>query len=440
MGFISRLLTGGNARPREQVQSPDQAQSAEGESAQPRNQVQSSGGGVVINSSADLVAALRDGLMGDAVSPAKALQVAAVFACVRIISGTVANLPVQIKQRVDENTRREASEHPAWNILRRKPNKWQTPSQFKRMMQAHLLLRGNAYAAIVMSRGKLLELIPLNPDRVEPKQNDDLSMSYRYTRKDGRVVTYSQKEMFHLVGMSLDGVTGVSVLTYARNTIGLSSDMEKHGRTTFKNGARISNVLKHPGKLGTEGIENLRASLNAFRSGGENEGKDLILEEDMDIAPMSMTSQDAQWLESRKFSRTDIAMFFGVPPHMLGDTEKSTSFGTGLEQQTTGFRIFTAEDHLTTWEETVDRDLIGDKYPDHFCRFNRKALVRGDIKTRQGFYVAMLQWGVYSPNEVRRLEDDNPRDGGNVYYDPPNTAGGEQPEKEERENEPPETS
>ena len=136
-----------------------------------------------------------------------------------------------------------------------------------------------------------------------------------------------------------------------------------------------------------------------------------------------MTAEDAQWIEGRKFSRTDIAMFFGVPPHMIGDTEKSTSWGSGIEQQSIGFVTYTLEDHLTTWEETINRDLIPEE--NVYSRFNRKALVRGDIKTRQGFYVSMLQWGVLSPNEVRKLEDENPRDGGDVYYDPPNTAGGQ---------------
>ena len=134
-----------------------------------------------------------------------------------------------------------------------------------------------------------------------------------------------------------------------------------------------------------------------------------------------MTAEDAQWIESRKFSRTDIAMFFGVPPHMIGDTEKSTSWGSGIEQQSIGFVTYTLEDHLTTWEETANRDLITDS--SIYARFNRRALVRGDIKTRTEHYVKMLQWGVYSPNEVRAREDENPRADGDVYYDPPNTAG-----------------
>lgn len=412
MNFLQRWLGGGS--------SP---------ASLPRAAVQDLGGGITINNSQELEAALRDGSLsssGSNVTPNTAMRVAAVYACVRILSGVPANMPLHIKRRIDAHTREDASGHPLWKIFRRRPNRWQTPSQFKRMMQAHRLLRGNAYAMIVRSRGMVQELIPLHPDQVECKQADDLSIVYEYTRKDGRKVILPQRDVFHLSGLTLDGVRGVSVITYARETIGLSLSMEDHGANTFKNGARVSNVLKHPGKLGQEGLEFLKASLDSYRAGGESEGKALILEEGMEVSPLAMTAQDAQWIESRKFSRTDIAMFFGVPPHMIGDTEKSTSWGTGIEQQTQGFVTFSAEDDLTIWEETIGRDLIADNEPDIYARFNRAALVKGDIKARWESYVKGLQWGVYSPDEVRALEDMNPRPGGDVFYDPPNTAGGEE--------------
>ena len=393
--------------------------------ASPRASFQDAGGGLVITTAQQLDEALRSGSLtasGAAVTPNSAMRVAAVYACVRIISGAVATLPLHIKRRVDERTREDASDTPIWTVLRRKPNRWQTPSQFRRMLQAHLLLRGNAYAMIVRSRGLVQELIPLHPDRVEVKQTDDLVLEYSYTRADGRRIRLGQDEIFHLVGLTLDGVHGVSAISYARETIGLSLAMEDHGATTFRNGARVSGVLKHPNKLGPEAVAHLKAGLEEFRSGGEQEGKNLILEEGMDYARIAMTAEDAQWIESRKFSRTDIAMFFGVPPHMIGDTEKSTSWGTGIEQQSIGFVAYTLEDHLTMWEEAINRDLIraDDKL---YARFNRAALVKGDIKARWEAYVKGLQWGVYSPNEIRALEDQNPREGGDIFYPPPNTAG-----------------
>jgi HK97 family phage portal protein len=351
------------------------------------------------------------------------MRVAAVYACVRIIAGAVANLPLDIKRRVDARTREDASDTEIWRVMRRRPNKWQKPAQFRRMMQAHVLLRGNAYAAIVRnSRMEVQSLIPLHPDRVEVRQLDDLSIEFVLTRKNGTRVIYKQSEMFHLMGMSLDGIRGVSPVTYARETIGLSLSMERHGANVFKNGAKVSGYLKHPNKIGKEAMENLRASLEDFRSGGALEGKDMILEEGMDYERMSMTQEDAQWIDSRKFSRSDIAMFFGVPPHMIGDTEKSTSWGSGIEQQSQGFVTYTLEDHLTMWEEGVTSDLISDESV--YARFNRAALVRGDLKARWEAHVKALQWGVSSPNEIRALEDMNPRDDGDIYYPPPNTAGG----------------
>ena len=393
--------------------------------AMPKAAIQPAGGGILVQTAQDLESVMRGDALsgsGETVTANSAMRVAAVYACVRIRAGVVANMPLHIKRRVDDRVREDASEDPVWSLLRSKPNRWQTPSAFRRMMQAHLLLRGDSYALISSSRGAARELIPLHPDRVETTQNDDLSLSYIYTRRDGRRVLVAQNEMFHLVGLTLDGVNGVSVITYARESIGMALAMEGHGANVFRNGARVSGALTHPNKIGREGVESLRSSLDEFRSGGEREGKFMVLEEGMKFEQMAMTAEDAQWIESRKFSRTDIAMFFGVPPHMIGDTEKSTSWGTGIEQQTQGFITFCAEDDLTTWEETINRDLLADR-PDLYARFNRAALVRGDIKARWDAHVRGMQWGVYSPNDVRAMEDENPREGGDIYYPPPNTAG-----------------
>lgn len=404
-----------------------------GNHSSPKAAIQDGSGGQMIYSSQELeqaIAAAGLSASGANVDANSAMKVAAVFACVRIRSSVVANMPLKIKRRIDDRVREDAKDHSVSKLFSVRPNSWQTPSAFKRMMETHLLLRGNAYAMIVRSMGEVLALIPLHPDRVEVKQLHDLSMVYVYTRPDGSKITLKQEDVFHLIGLTLDGFKGVSVLKYARETIGLSLAMEEHGATTFKNGARPSSVLRHPRTLGKEASENLRASLDAYRTGGENEGKTLILEEDMELKAITMTAEDTQWIESRKFSRSDIAMFFGVPPHMIGDTEKSTSWGSGIDSQTQGFVTFSAEDDLTTWEETVNRDLIREDETDIFAKFNRNALVRGDLKARKDYYVAMMQWGAYSPNDVRAKEDENPREGGDVYYDPPNTAGTPNGEKD----------
>jgi HK97 family phage portal protein len=374
---------------------------------------------------------------GVSVTESSALRVAAAWRCVNIISGTVGTLPLDLIRRVSETERQPATGHPLRKVLTVKPNHWQTPSEFRRMMQAHLLLRGNAYALKVMVGGQVAALVPIHPDRVEVEQSNDLTLIYRISLKSGQFKILSSKDVLHLRGMSLDGVKGLSVLGHMRESIGLSLTMERHGATVFKNGAMPSTVLKHPNKLGKEGVEFLRASLDAYRQGGDSEGKALILEEGMDIAPMSMTSEDAQWIESRKFSRSDIAMFFGVPPHMIGDTEKSTSWGTGIEAQGIGFVTYTLNDWLKIWEEAIKRDLLIEREWETIdIRFFTQGLMRGDAKTRWETYTKARQWGIMNADEIRALEDMNPRaDGrGGEYAEPPNTAGGEQIEEEGNPN------
>jgi HK97 family phage portal protein len=396
-----------------------------GETNAPRNAVQDSGGGVIINTPEELERYLQDGATtksGAVVTADTAMRQGAVYACVRILTGPPATLPLHIKRRVDERTREDASDTDLWQVLNRRPNRWMKPHQFKRLLMAHVLLRGNGIALKAKSRGILKELIPLDPDRTVIKQNDDLTLRFEYTRKNGGRETFTQDEIFHLFGLSLNGYCGVTPITYARETIGLAMAQEEHGATTFRNGARVGGVLRHPNKLSPEAYDRLKASLDDYSAGGAREGKLLLTEEGMEFTGVTMTSKDAEWIESRKLSVRDIAMFFGVPPSMIGDNSGSDSnWGTGLEQKANGFVTFTLEDYLTMWEEGITIDLNSD--PTIYAKYNRAALVKGDIKTRWEAYVKGLQWGVWSPNEVRALEDQNPREGGDVYYDPPNTAG-----------------
>jgi HK97 family phage portal protein len=402
------------------------------EAAAPRNAVQDSGGGVIINTAQELEQFLQSGATthsGAVVNANTAMNQGPVYACVRLLSGPPATLPLQIKRRIDARTREDASDSDLWTLLNRKPNRWQKPHQFKRMMMAHVLLRGNGICLKVESRGRIIELLPLDPDRTEIKQNDDLTLRFEYQTKNGGRQTFQQKEIFHLFGLTLNGYSGVTPITYARETIGLAMSQQSFGASAFKNGLRASGVLTSEQTLSNDARGNLKASLDEYRSGGESEGKFLILEEGLKPSEMKMSAQDAQWVDSRKLSRSDIAMFFGVPPSMIGDNSGSDSnWGTGLEQKSSGFVTFTLEDYLTMWEEGITIDLNSD--PAIYARYNRDALVKGNIKDRWDAHVKQLQWGVFSPNEVRALNDMNPRVGGDIYYPPPNTAGGEKPEAE----------
>lgn len=393
--------------------------------------IQSSGGGVTITTPDQLSEALRQGyttMSGESVTPHTAMKVGAVYACVRLLAGLPANMPLDVGRRVSETIREPASDHQVYRLMRRRPNRWQTPSQFKRMLEVHKQLRGNGYAQIVWSLGRPIELIPLNPDRVTVRQLDDLTLEYDYVGPNGRCIVFKQREIFHLVGMTLDGVRGVTPITYARETIGAAIATERHGANVFRNGAQIGKVFKMPAgaALSDPAYARLKASLQDYRADGDEAGGVMLLEEGMDVESMAMTAEDAQWIESRKLSRSDIAMFFGVPPSMIGDNSGSDSnWGTGLEQKTQGFITFVGEDVLVCWEETVERDLLTDDDAKIYVRFNRAALLRGDLKARKEFYTAALQWGWMNPDEVRAFEDLNPRaDGkGGRYYDPPNTAG-----------------
>lgn len=388
--------------------------------------------GISITSSEQLEAALRSGNVsaaGAAVTAESAMRVATVYGCVRLISGAVATLPIHVKRRIDDNTREDASESRLWRLLRAKPNRWQKPAQFKRMMQAHVLLTGNAYAAKVWGvGGDVVELIPMNPWRMTVTQQADMALEYVYRRPDGQRVRFAAEDVLHLYKLSLNGFTGVSPITYARESIGLALSMERHGGSVFRNGASPTGVLKAEKRLDDQQIEKLKTDLDEYRSGGAAEGRTLVLENGLSFEKIGMTAEDAQWLESRAFTRTEIMMFYGVPPHMLGDNEKNTSFGAGLEQQTQGFVSWTLEDDLTMWEEALTLDC--QRRPETsaiYVRFNRNALIRADMKTRTEAYARALQWGWANPDEVRALEDTNPRsDGlGARYYDPPNMAGGE---------------
>lgn len=371
---------------------------------------------------------------GAHISESSAMRVAAAWRCMNIISGVMGSLPVDLIRRVSEQARQPATGHPLRRVLTVKPNQWQTPNEFRRMMQAHLLLRGNAYAMKVMAGDRVMALIPLHPDRVLVDQLDDYTIEYRITLKGGLYRTLKQGEVFHLRGMSLDGVKGLSVLSHMRESLGIALQSEVASAKLMKNGQFTTGNYEHPTSLSAEAYARLKASIDEG-GGADSAGKAKILEEGMKFSPVSMNAKDMQFLEQRDFQRYDIAMFFGVPPHMLGATEKTTSWGSGIEQQGIGFVTYTLNDWIKIWEEACKRDLIAEREWDTLdVRFFTQGLMRGDAKARWEAHVKGLQWGVISPNEVRALEDMNPRDGGDLYYPPPNTAGtpegdGDEPEE-----------
>lgn len=358
---------------------------------------------------------------GEPITPQTALKVAVVYRCVNIITGAVGSLPMDLKRRIDANTREDASDHALWPVLKRRPNAWQTPHEFKKLLQTCVLLRGNGYALIQRSRGEVKALYPL-VGQMEVTQGDDLALKYTYTRKNGTQIVIPQRDILHLRGMSLDGVTGLSVLGYARESLGLSLTTTRHAGKLFKNRTSVGGTLSTPQKVDDTQIARLKSRLEEFRSAdGDDVYKDLILEDGMKYDKVGMSSVDAQFIQTREMTAFELAMFFGVPPHMLGLTTKTTSWGSGIEQQSLGFVAYTLQDHLTMWGESIGRDLLTDSDIDIYARINPSGLIRGDIKTRYWAYATGRQWGWLSANDVRAKEDDNPiGDEGNIYLQPSN--------------------
>lgn len=353
---------------------------------------------------------------GVIVTPDTALQISTVYRCVSLIANGFASLPGGVFERVDPRTRREVEDHDAQRIFWVKPNPYQTPFAFKRMMMGHLALRGNCYARIYQgTEGP--ELWPLHPDRVlGPELLPSGRLRYIYTRPDtGQKEKYlGGIDIMALTGLSQDGLRGLAVSSLARDSIGLSMATEQHGARLFSMGVRLAGALKLPAGM-EMGEETKRYLSKAFREEHRDYGLP-VLEDGMEFTQMGMSSEDAQFLETRKFEVADIARWFGVPPHMIGDVERSTSWGTGIENQTIQFVTDGLLPWVVLWEQTIKQTLIPE--PGFYAKFNINARLRADSKTRFEIYQIGIQQGIYSPNDCRAFEDENPREGGDVYVVP----------------------
>ena len=346
---------------------------------------------------------------GALVTPDTAMRLATTYACVRVISESLAQLPFRLLRRTEGRNHEPAPEHPVGQLLRR-PNSWQTPAEFWGMMAANAVLRGNGYAIKTKGNtGPIRELLPVQPSAVKSiTQNDDLSLTYSIVLAgESEPEDFEQDQIFHVRALTQDGIFGLSPVSATRETFGLAQTQEKSAGRLFANGIRLSGVLKHPSNLSEEAQKRLRDSWVEATT-GKNEYGIALLEEGMEFQAMSMTAEDAQFIEARKFSKVDIAGIFGVPLFLLNDTEKSTTWGTGLEQLSTAFVRFTLMPWLKKFEEAVSRDLIGDdEREEYFAKFNVDALMRGEYKERQEGLAIQKQNGVITGNQWRAMENMN---------------------------------
>lgn len=370
---------------------------------------------------------------GTAVTADSAIRVAAVYRCVDLRATALACLPIHvIGETANGGVGNKVPGHPLSRLLGSRPNRRHTSYEFRRLLGAHVLLRGNGYALKVRSGRRLLELLPMHPDRVRVEEMDDLSIRYHYTRKDGRVMIFPQADVFHLRDLMTDGVVGLSKIALMREAVGVALQAERFGGRMFKNGMGVGGALKHPGKLGVGAHARLKADMESRYAGADNAHKWMVLEEGMSIEKLGMTSEDMQFLDSRKFQRSEIAMFFGVPPHLIGDVEKTTSWGSGIEQQNLGFLQYTLGGDVQMWEQAIERDLVEEaEAPRIYVKLNVAGFLRAAAKDRAEYFSRALGAGGapawMTPNEVRALDDLPPVEGGDALPQPAARPGASPP-------------
>ena len=356
---------------------------------------------------------------GIAVTPDSALRASAVFACVKVISETIAQLPLILYRRRTDGGKDRVTDHPLYRIAGTKPNSFMDSFHLRQMMTAHTALRGNAVAYLNrVGAGRVAEIIPIHPDLVTI-QMDSQKMERVYTiaMADGTKRTLAQSEVFHLMGLTLNGWSGVSPITYARESIGLSQATEKFGGKLFSNGAKMSGILTYPGRF-KDAETSLKVG-KAFdeNANGENSHNTVVLEEGMKWQQVSMSSEDSQFLETRAFQIPEIARFFRMPLHKIGDLSKATF--SNIEQQSLEFLTDCMGPWLVCFESALNTQLLTvSEQETYFFEFLVDGLLRSDIKTRYDAYSIGIQNTFLSPNEARAKENMNARLGGDEYSNP----------------------
>ncbi|WP_312247310.1 phage portal protein [Stutzerimonas nitrititolerans] len=380
----------------------------------------------------EMIAAGAVAVSGVQVNSASAIRFAAFFACLKVLSEDVGKLPIKLYKERPDRGRDVAKGHKVHRLISRRPNDFMTASEFWEMCVAHVVLRGNFYAFKVIVGGEVVELLPLNPGSVVPKLRDDWTLWYDVTFANGTRDVLPASEIFHVRGLSLDGIRGLSALEYARETLGLGIAAERHGAKLFVNGANPGGALETEQTLTDEVFERVKSSWNEKHTGLENSHKVAILEGGLKWTSVTMTNTDAQWLENRKHTDNQICGLLRVPPHKIAILDRSTN--NNIEHQSLDYVNDGLMPHLNRIENRIRIDLLNERdEEDHFAKFNVSALLRGDMKARSQFYKDMVYLGAYSPNDVLELEDRNPREGGDIYLTPSNMNINGRPADENQE-------
>ena len=366
----------------------------------PQNRTSGSGYSFFMGSSAS----------GKRVNERTSMQMTAVYSCVRILSEAVASLPLNVFRYTDSGGKEKAFDHPLYHLLHDEPNPEMSSFVFRETLMTHLLLWGNAYAQVIRNgKGEVIALYPLMPDRMSVDRDQHGHLYYKYTKTgedaptmENGSVYLSPSDVLHIPGLGFDGLVGYSPIAMAKNAIGLAIAAEEYGSKFYANGAAPSGVLEHPGTL--KDPARVRDSWNSTFGGSSNSHKVAVLEEGMKYTPISISPNEAQFLETRKFQINEIARIFRVPPHMVGDLEKS-SF-SNIEQQSLEFVKYTLDPWVVRWEQALYRTLLSEEEKKTlFFKFNVEGLLRGDYASRMNGYATARQNGWMSANDIRELED-----------------------------------
>ena len=347
---------------------------------------------------------------GKNVNERSAMQMTAVYACVRILSEAIAGLPLHLYHSKTDGGKEKAVGHPLYFLLHDEPNAEMTSFVFRETLMTHLLLWGNAYAQVIRNgKGEVIALYPLMPNRMQVNRNEKGQLYYQYTTSsddaptmEGSAVVLMPEDVLHIPGLGFDGLVGYSPIAMAKNAIGLAIATEEYGAKFFANGAAPSGVLEHPGTI--KDPQRVRDAWMSQFGGSHNSGKVAVLEEGMKYTPISISPEQAQFLETRKFQINEIARIFRVPPHMVGDLEKS-SF-SNIEQQSLEFVKYTLDPWVIRWEQSLQRTLLSSEdKKEYFFKFNLEGLLRGDYASRMSGYATARQNGWMSANDIRELEN-----------------------------------
>ena len=360
---------------------------------------------------------------GKNVNERSAMQMTAVYSCVRILAEAVAGLPLHLYRYKDDGGKEKAHDVNLYHLVHDEPNKEMSSFIFRETLMTHLLLWGNAYAQIIRNgKGEVVALYPLMPNKMKVDRDENGELYYTYNRSteeaptmEGSTVYLTPRDVLHIPGLGFDGLVGYSPIAMAKNAIGLAIATEEYGAKFFANGAAPSGVLEHPGTI--KDPSRLRENWNSTFGGSTNSGKVAVLEEGMKYTPISISPEQAQFLETRRFQIDEIARIFRVPPHMVGDLEKS-SF-SNIEQQSLEFVKYTLDPWVVRWEQSLARSLLSEEEKrKYFFKFNLEGLLRGDYASRMSGYATARQNGWMSANDIRELEnmDKIPaEEGGDLY-------------------------